>query len=292
MGKEGRMIYTIVVTYNGIQWIERCLKNLHESTVPTRVIVVDNGSTDGTVELVPDKFPDVIWLPQETNLGFGQGNNVALRYALEHDADYVLLLNQDAYLQPTAIEEMLKVADGKNLVTPVHLCGDGTRIDSMFRESLKRADNQLLDDLLVDGQLKSSYNIGEVCAACWFMPADLINTVGGFNPIFFQYGEDNNYYTRLVYHKRNIILASAARVWHDRKLHGNQQLFSKKEMWIRTMVIACDNRLTTAQRMRKYCLLLAQAPKEVAKDLLDILLHYRKVMKSKKVERRQGRAWL
>lgn len=292
MEKEGKLIYTVVVTYNGLRWIDRCLKCLTESSVHTDVIVVDNGSTDGTRDFVPSHYPQVIWMPQPCNLGFGGGNNIAIKYALEHEADYVLLLNQDAYLQSTAIEEMLKVADGRNLVSPVHLCGDGSRIDTMFRESLKRANNELLDDLLINHECQQSYEIGEVCAACWFMPIDLIKCVGGFNPIFFQYGEDNNYYTRMVYHGRKTILAPHARVWHDRKLHGNSALFSKKEIWIRMMVIACDPGLSLMRRLLKCSLLFVQSPMNVLRTTGFILSHCKKIMNSRKTERMEGEAWI
>lgn len=292
MGKEERLIYAVVVTYNGMRWIERCLRCLAESTVHTEVIVVDNGSTDGTRDFVPSRFPYVIWMPQTDNLGFGGGNNIALRYAVEHGADYVLLLNQDAYIQPSAIEKMLKVSDGKNLISPVHLCGDGSRIDTMFRESLKRADNELLDDLLVEGKCRSAYDVGEVCAACWFMPIDMIRQIGGFNPIFFQYGEDNNYYTRLVFHGRKTVLAPYAHVWHDRKLHGNAALFSRKEIWIRMMVVACDPGLPLFRRLLKYTLLLTQAPRHVMCTLGYIMHHYGRIRKSRNLESRKGESWL
>lgn len=292
MGKEKKLIYTVVVTYNGMRWIERCLRCLAESTVHTEVIVVDNGSTDGTRDFVPVAFPHVIWMPQVGNLGFGGGNNIALRYALDHDADYVLLLNQDAYLQPNAIEEMLQVSDGRNLVSPLHLCGDGSRIDTMFRQSLKRADNELLDDLLINGRCRRTYDVGEVCAACWFMPIDLIRQIGGFNPIFFQYGEDNNYYTRLTFHGRKTVVAPYARMWHDRKLHGNTALFSRKEIWIRMMVVACDPGLPLFCRLLKYCLLLTQSPQNALRTLTHILLHYGRIRKSRNLERIKGETWL
>ena len=163
-------IYIIIVTYNGMKWIEKCLASLLHSTYPIKVIVVDNDSTDGTGELILSSFPEVIWLPQKKNLGFGQGNNAGIRYALAHQADYVLLLNQDAYLQPTAVEEMLKVADGENIITPIHLNGDGSRLDSNFRWTLQNTGNQLLDDLLLCEEPHAAYDVGEVCAACWLIP--------------------------------------------------------------------------------------------------------------------------
>ncbi len=285
-------IYTIIVTYNGMQWIEKCLTMLRQSTVHTDVIVIDNNSTDGTQTFIPEHFPEVVWMPQTQNLGFGQGNNLGMKYALEHEADYVLLLNQDAYLQPTAFEEMLRVADDASLVSPVHLCGDGSRIDLMFRESLKRADNQLIDDLLLNGSPAPSYDVGEVCAACWFMPVALIEEVGGFNPLFFQYGEDNNYYTRMVYHGKKVILAARARVWHDRQVHGDQKLYTQKEIMLRLMVNACNPNLSCLRRMYKGAVLFVQSPSKTIKGLLQVVMKMPSIRKSIKAETMKGRIWL
>ena len=68
-------------------WIDRCLKSLSDSTVPVIPVIIDNGSADGTRDHIPTHYPDSIWLPQEKNLGFGQANNLGIKYALEHNAD-------------------------------------------------------------------------------------------------------------------------------------------------------------------------------------------------------------
>ena len=129
-------IYTIIVTYNAMQrnWIDRCLMSLQKSTVPTIPVLIDNGSIDGTREHIPTHYPDVVWLPQDRNLGFGQANNIGIRYALEHQADYVLLLNQDAAIDADTIFKMLEVSDGYSLISPVHLNGDGGQLFFHYSE--------------------------------------------------------------------------------------------------------------------------------------------------------------
>lgn len=285
-------IFVIIVTYNGMKWIEKSLSCLRVLTYPVTTVVIDNGSTDGTREFISSRFPEVVWLPQKKNIGFGQGNNVGMRYALEHHADYVLLLNQDAYLQPTAIEEMLRVADGVNMITPVHLCGDGSRIDTMFRESLKRSDNQLFDDFFLCDECKQKYDIGEVCAACWFIPVSVLQVVGGFNPLFFQYGEDNNYYSRLIYHGRNIILSTKSFVWHDRKIHGNEKLWHQKFIHLRTLLIACDPNLNVIRRIKKWIAVWAEAPLKFPLELMMLIPKVPKIIKFNREEKIKKACWL
>lgn len=286
-------VLVIIVTYNGMKWIGRCLSALQQSTHPVTTTVIDNNSTDGTPRYIAEHFPEVILVEKKENLGFGQGNNVGFRYALDNGYDYVMLLNQDAYLQPDAIEELLKVADGKNLFSPLHLTGDGRRIDWFFKESLRTADNDLLDDLLIDGKTMSTYEVGEVCAACWFMPIDIIKNVGGFNPLFFQYGEDNNYYTRLVYHGRKTLIVPSAHVWHDRDKIGNELVFSQNYVRNRIYVSLCAPHLSLRSRLRKLIRVFIEEPFiPTAVETLKALLSYSVISKSRKEEQQSKATWL
>lgn len=285
-------IFAVIVTYNGMKWIDWCLTSLRQSTTPIVPVIIDNGSTDGLRDHVPANYPEAVWLPQDKNLGFGQGNNLGIRYAMDHGADYVLLLNQDAALQSDALERMLEVADGRNLVTPLHLCGDGTRIDYMFRESLKRANNQLFDDLLIDHQIKDSYEIGEVCAACWFLPISILEEVGGFCPLFFQYGEDNNYYTRLVYHGRKIILAPKAKMQHDRKIHGNSKLYAQRFVHLQLLVAFTSPSISPYRRFKKICGVFIKYPSKCILELLRLFPYTSKILLVRRESRKVQPSWL
>ena len=97
-------IFAIIVTYNGMQWIKHCIESLMESTVSMQIIVIDNNSTDGTLEFIKMNYSSVITFLMNKNLGFGQANHVGISYAPEKNADYCLLINQDAYLCKNAIE--------------------------------------------------------------------------------------------------------------------------------------------------------------------------------------------
>ena len=185
-------IYTIIVTYNGRHWVDFCLGSLRKSSIQTIPLVIDNCSTDETLDYIRDHYPETILFPQKKNLGFGQANNVGIRYALSHNADYVLLLNQDAAIAPDTIELMLAQSDGQSLLSPIHMNGDGTRLDNHFRDGTLAKCKELLNDTFASTP-KDSYECGEVCAACWFIPQKILQDIGGFNPLFFHYSEDNNY---------------------------------------------------------------------------------------------------
>jgi GT2 family glycosyltransferase len=94
----------VVVTYNGLPHLERAL----ESVEGLETVVVDHGSTDGTLELVRSRFPAVKVVEQE-NRGLGAGWNTGLR---ETEAPYVLVLNSDAWLVGDAAERLVRFAEG------------------------------------------------------------------------------------------------------------------------------------------------------------------------------------
>lgn len=300
------IIYAIIVTYNAMRnsWIERCLKSLAESTIPIIPIVVDNGSTDNTRLYVPQEFHEVIWLPQNKNLGFGQANNIGIQYAQDNNADFILLLNQDAQLHPKALEYMTKASDRKSIISPLHLNSDGSNFDYMFkRYTLEPSHNNLYYDLLTEKQLDASYPIGEVAAACWFMPVEVVKRIGGFNPLFFQYGEDNNYYQRLLYHHIDIRLCPKAIMYHDRKQHGDNQMFNKMQFHRSFLLIICNINLSLPQIIKKGFQLLINSYSHglssrqyrigsFGYETIWAFLHLRSILQSRKIEKTIGLNWL
>lgn len=243
-------VYTIIVTYNGRKWVDFCLGSLRRSSIKTIPLVIDNCSTDGTLNYIREHYPEATLFPQEKNLGFGQANNVGLRYALEHGADYCLLLNQDAAISADAIELMLAQSDGESLLSPIHMNGRGTRVDNNFRVSLVKC-TELINDIFAD-TLKSVYECGLICAACWFLPKSVIERIGGFNPLFFHYSEDNNYYQRIVYHHIKVLLVPEARMFHDREEFGNKCVWNQQWLHNMLMLISLDINLSLRQRICRF----------------------------------------
>lgn len=100
--------HVIVPNWNGFDFIAACLAALEKQTTPVEVVVVDNGSTDGSVKLLESKFPKVILLKQASNLGFAGGVNVGVRYAMERRSEFVLLLNNDAVAEEGWADHLIK----------------------------------------------------------------------------------------------------------------------------------------------------------------------------------------
>jgi len=298
-------VFVIIVTYNALhrEWIDHCMASLAASSVPLIPVIIDNGSVDGTREYVPAHFPDAVWLPQEKNLGFGQANNIGIQYALEQGADYVVLLNQDATLAPNAVAHMVEACAEDQLVSPLQLNGDGTKLDSIFKEKLIQTRSSLFDDIFAEQPIHDAYVGGDYSAACWLLPVKLIREIGGFNPIFFHYGEDDNYLHRVQYHGFRVALSPKARMFHDREIHGNQTAFNMNAYRREMLCEACDINISLPRFIWKSCLRLYHSyvfdlrahryrPGTFFMQTLWLCRHFSSIYTSRKQDKCRGMNWL
>lgn len=211
------MVFAVVVTYNGMQWVDRCMGSLSQSAVPVSVVVVDNASTDGIVQYIQQNYPDVHVIETGSNSGFAKANNLGIRYALDHGADYVFLLNQDAWIENDTMGLLLESFaehEKAGIVSPIHFNGTGDGLDWWFTGYLPR---ELVSDVYL-GKKHNVYSTSYVNAAAWLISRNCIERVGGFDTLLFiHYGEDSNYCQRVIYHGLEILLDTRSRICHDRE---------------------------------------------------------------------------
>lgn len=208
------LIYTLVVTYNGEQCITKCLQSLSESTIQSKVLVIDNASTDNTLNLIKDQFPEVRLIPQTENLGFGAANNVGLKLALEEGVDYVFLLNQDAFVEADCMRNLLNLALlnlDYGIISPMQLYKKGI-LDKNFNLYLQNGISKY-------GAAEGIQQVDFVNAAAWLIPMSVIRKAGGFSPLFYHYGEDNNFCDRVLFYKYKIGVDIQTTVYHERHQH-------------------------------------------------------------------------
>ena len=109
-------VTAVILTYEAERFVERCLGSLRSvdaTGVDLEIVVVDNGSRDGTIALVRERFPEVTVVENGRNLGFAEGNNVGIRRALERGVEFVYLLNPDTEVAPGFLREALEVAQAR-----------------------------------------------------------------------------------------------------------------------------------------------------------------------------------
>lgn len=216
-------ILFVIVTYNAMPWIDNCFQSIANmpSGIEHDAFVVDNGSSDGTQTYLNKHYPWVIFQQSAKNLGFGRANNIGLQYAIDNDYDYVYLLNQDAWIFPETIKELIKISityPEYGIISPFQMSADNYSIDRGFSERLKSwpCFNEMLNDIY-NNNSREIYEADSVMAAHWFMTRKCVEKVGGFSPTFSHYGEDDNYSERVKYKGFKIGVAPKLKVVHDRQ---------------------------------------------------------------------------
>jgi GT2 family glycosyltransferase len=234
-------VTVVVVTYNAISWISSCLKSVSSY----EVILIDNSSTDGTLHFVEEHFSNVTIVKQEKNLGFGKANNIGIKKAYEDGADYVFLLNQDAWVEPDTIEKLVQAHQNEftyGVISPMHLNGRGDALDYKFSIYIQpsRCKN-LYSDIYLNTIKNELYEIGFVNAAAWLISRECIEKVGGFNPSFFLYGEDDNYLQRVYFHSLKVGIHPKCVIYHDRESKTDNPYFKDKLLIERNFVLKFSN---------------------------------------------------
>ena len=209
-----KRILVIVVTYNGMKWVDRCMQSVVGHLLPVDVMVVDNGSTDGTVDHIREYYPSVILHCTGENYGFGRANNIGFSYALEHEYQYVYLLNQDAWVMPDTFMRLVEAFEKHpeyGVLSPVQMTASMDNPDPRFAvKCLTLPLEEYPSGMVVD--------VPFVMAAHWMINRACFTKVGGFSPAFAHYGEDDNYVHRAKYHGFKVGILSAAGAVHDREM--------------------------------------------------------------------------
>lgn len=244
-------VLVIIVTYNGSAFIEETLLQLGNGLVD--VLIVDNASTDGTVELIKESFPHVALIESEKNLGFGAANNMGLRHAVEKGYEYVYLLNQDARISGVDILKMVDLVKENRdfgIVSPLQVNAGEDRLDTGFMNCL---DSGFINAFVLGNRerLRDIYEIkpgGMVQAAHWLMPVEALKKTGGFSPSFYHYGEDNNLCARMRFHGFKIGIAVRFHGIHDRENRSEGSfgvLYKNLQRW---KCVKLDPNLTARDR--------------------------------------------
>jgi len=223
-------LIVVIVTYNGMAWIDKCLGSLQNATIKPDVFLVDNGSNDGTQAFVLEKYPEVMFHQSEKNLGFGKANNLGLQYALDQNYDFVYLLNQDAWVEPNTFELLIDCMQRHpeyGILSPLQCQANMKNLDESFLNCLtslfkKELLSRIVNCALMDKKENEPYEVGMTMAAHWMISRRCLEIVGGFSPTFPHYGEDVNYNDRMHYKKLKMGVVLGAKAVHDRENRKNE----------------------------------------------------------------------
>lgn len=107
-------VAVITLNWNGERWLGDCLSSVLAMDYPNfELVVVDNGSTDRSVELIRENYPQVSIVEMSSNLGYARGFNAGLEYAAAHGAEYFLIMNNDTVIDKTALSALMAIAQSQ-----------------------------------------------------------------------------------------------------------------------------------------------------------------------------------
>lgn len=214
-------IAAVVLNYNGKEVTLQALRSLSAMDYPAcHLVVVDNGSTDGSYEAVAAAFPAVTRLRTEVNLGPAGGVNLGLRFALEEGYDYALVLNNDIEVAPDFLARLVEVAESDPSIGIVGPKGyyywDRERIWSAggrlpFREAATKERGQ---GELDRGQYDRDEEVDYVNGCAMLVKRDVLERAGLWDPAYHILVEDADFCMRARRHGYRCFYAHRARLWH------------------------------------------------------------------------------
>jgi len=213
-------VVAVVLAWNGRRWIGPCLDALLATEHPgLEVLVVDNGSTDGTAELAEAYVPRVRLIRNGRNIGYAAGNNVGVRAALRTGAEFVVLLNQDTRVERGWLTPLIEaaLADTRlGVLSPAQWDYEGRTPDPSFLALLASVDSQAARALVAGDAVRGPIEVPTVIGAALLLTRALVQAVGLFDPLYFVYFEEADLCRRARRCGFRVAIVPEARVrhWH------------------------------------------------------------------------------
>ncbi len=210
----------IIVNYNGEKYTNDCIKSVLKSSYQNYlVIVVDNASTDNSVRLLEEFNNKIVIIKNNVNLGFSGANNIGIKYALENECEYVLLLNNDTEIDKNLIKNMVDASIKNNnaIISPkIYYYYEPNKIWSAggglnwkkglsFHYGFNEIDR---------GQFDVRKEIDFATGCCILIHKSVFDKIGFLAEEYFLYFEDTDFCVRAKRAGIKIIYEPSARLWH------------------------------------------------------------------------------
>lgn len=217
------IIYILILTWNNLKDTKECLARLAKCNgLPFEILVVDNGSMDGTVEFIRDTYPEIQIIENEKNFGFAKGNNIGINYALEHNADYVIVLNNDVIVDYSFLSEWIAEAErlpDVGILGPIIFFYNSPDKIQSIGGQWELEDEKLGKLIITDILLQKAFAIDYLIGCALLIPRKTLLKLGGFDERFFAYWEDTDLCLRAQEAGLINYCVPSVKVWH--KLSGS-----------------------------------------------------------------------
>jgi GT2 family glycosyltransferase len=210
-------IAVVILNWNGRHFLERCLRTLRAQTFQDfEIVLVDNGSSDGSVPFVRERFPEVRLMVNQKNLGFAAANNQAIQST---DSEFVATLNNDTEVEPVWLEELLRVAEANG---QVGACA--SKMLFAYRRGMINSSGIALDRSGIawdwrggeqdDPEEEEVVEVFGACAGAALYRRAMFDDIGLFDEDYFAYLEDVDLAWRARWAGWKALFVPTARVLH------------------------------------------------------------------------------
>lgn len=215
-------IFVILLNLNAYEDTRDCLDSLQQVHYPNcEVIVVDNGSSDDSAARIQEEFPSIQLLRNKENIGFAGGNNLGIEYALDHDAAYVLLLNNDTLVDPGFLSHLVQMGEPDpniGILGPkIFYASEPTRIwfaGGIVRYGRGSCDHVGKDQFDQDGKFSAAKDTAFITGCAMMIRAEVLQRIGLLDSKLFIYWEDNDFCMRARDAGYRCVFVPTAHVWH------------------------------------------------------------------------------
>jgi hypothetical protein len=214
-------VAVVILNWNGKEDTLECLASVGQLDYPNYgVVVVDNGSTDDSVDAISKQYPDVILLQTGANLGYAGGNNVGIRWALDHDADFILVLNNDTTVSPDLLSAFVSAKDllPANSVLGAKIFFYDKPDTLWFAGGIWNSKSNSLEHLGVGQTDSAEFNhfaeVDYVTGCALFASANTFKDVGLLNESFFLTYEETDWCYRARDAGHKCFFVPDAKLWH------------------------------------------------------------------------------
>ena len=289
------LVHIIILNWNGLNDTSECLASIKKLTYPNvHVQVIDNASKNGEAEIIEKRFPEVEVLKQTENLGFCGGCNAGMKKALAENADFVMLLNNDAIVSPNLIETLLEEyekLENPGAVSPIIFKYPETKkiwfSIAKWEAVWKTGEAKfrlVLDENYEELKSRKPYPTEFACGCCLFISTRVIKEVGMFDERYFAFYDEAEWCVRMKRRGFTSYIVPSAFIYH--KVGGSTPSLVSTYLLNRNRLLWIAENLSFGQKVRSYPVM--------AKEFVWHLLNAGKLIPERKryIPRERSRAFL
>jgi GT2 family glycosyltransferase len=233
----------VILNWNGKKDTLECIESLKKITYPNyEILLVDNGSVDGSVNYFSEHYPDIKIIDNKVNLGFSEGNNVGINWALENNTDYVLLLNNDTIVDPVFLQELINITENDPAIgiacPKIYYANPDNMINyaggkiNWYTGQPKHIGQKITNV----GQYDSIAEVDFVSGACMLIKKQVIKKIGRLPTEYFLLWEDIDYSVNARLHGYKLLYIPKSVIWHKTSV-------SIKKVSTKTFYLSTRNRI-------------------------------------------------